>query len=94
MWFMDGSFVEINMSENGVTLALEAAREKMPGVNAYKALADILTQNGAPCTYNAIHRFEEKACFPVERARVIARELDLPLIKLVHPKYAPLINAA
>lgn len=94
MWFMDGSFVETTMSENGVSLALEAAKAKYEGVNPYKAIADLLTQFGAPCTYNAIHRFEAKGCFPADRAKVIARELDLPIIKLVHPKLAHLVNAA
>ena len=80
------------MSENGVKLALTAAKAAAPDAFPHRTIAELLAKHGPPISVNAIYGFEAKGYFPPDRARIIAAEYDLPIEKLVNPKFGSLLN--
>lgn len=67
--------------KNGVDIALEkASSDGTINPEAYKTLADLFDP---PITIEAIYKFRRKGWFPLERARRIAEQYDIPLSDLV-----------
>ena len=81
------------MSENGVRLALNKARAAAPDKTPHRTIAELLSGNGPPITMEAIYGFEKKGYFPPDRARIIADTYDIPLEKLVNPRFGSLLDA-
>ena len=81
------------MSENGVKLALDKARAAAPDKTPHRTIAELLSGNGAPITMEAIYGFENKGYFPPDRARIIAEAYDIPIEKLINPRFGPLLDA-
>jgi hypothetical protein len=81
------------MSENGVKLAIAAAKAAQPTRTPHNVIADLLSRHGAPITANAIYNFEAKGYFPPDRAKVIAEEYSIPLEKLINPRFGSLLDA-
>lgn len=83
------------MSHNGVKLALDAARERVPEVSPYTLIAQVLTlEEGAqPISENAIYNFEHKGFFPPARAKVIAKHFGLSYRHLVSDRVRATLDA-
>lgn len=81
------------MSENGVKLALAAAKKASPDKSPYQTICDLLTNQGPPLTLPAIYNFETKGYFPPDRAKIIAETYDIPVHKLVNPRFGSLLDA-
>jgi hypothetical protein len=81
------------MSENGVTLAIMAARAAAPDKTPQRTIAELLSGKGAPITMEAIYGFEKKGYFPPDRAKVIAEVYDIPIEKLINPRFGSLLDA-
>lgn len=81
------------MSENGVQLALAAAKKAEPDRSPYQSICDLLNKTGDVLTLPAIYNFEKKGYFPPERARIIAEAFDIPVHKLVNPRFGSLLDA-
>ena len=82
------------MSENGVTLVVNACRKKYPDAVPHRKIAELLSAEGAPITNNAIYGFEQKGYFPPDRAKWLAEHFELPVEKLINPRFGSLINNA
>lgn len=81
------------MSENGVKLALDAARRVNPDKSPHITLQELLSSNGDQLTLPAIYRFESKGYFPPDRAKVIAETYNIPVEKLINPRFGSLLDA-
>lgn len=82
------------MADNGVTLALDAARAKYPDENPYTTVQQALTapKDADPITVNAIYNFEKKGYFPPDRARVLADTFELKYEDLISPRLRKILR--
>lgn len=82
------------MPENGVKLALAAAREfSRGGKSPYIMIAELLSSKGEQIGETAIYNCEKKGFFPLTRAQVIAEEYGIEIDKLVSPAVRAALEA-
>lgn len=69
---------------NGVDLAIEKLTGNDPSPQArHKATQELADMFDPPITVPAIYKFRRQGWFPMDRAKVVAERLDLPLADLV-----------